>query len=95
MSSKPLLRRYGLALIITGFCTGLVSLFPRLFPGNTPFILFGAATAIAAGYGGIGPGVVATALSAAAADFFAVRPIHVWKVDALYHLPLRCLSSSR
>ena len=63
-------------------------MFPKLFPGHTPFLLFGAATAIAAGYGGLGPGIVATALSAIAADFFAVRPIHVWKPDALYHPPI-------
>src|ERR1043166_3215018 len=88
MVSRPVLRRYGLAFLYAGVATGLVSIFPTLFPGKAPFLLFGAATAIAAGYGGLGPGLLATALSAIAADFYAVWPYHVWQTEKLYQAPV-------
>jgi two-component sensor histidine kinase len=57
-------------------------------PENTPFLLFFAAVALSSGFGGIGPGVFATLLSALACDFLLVTPLRSISVAEWTHLPL-------
>ncbi|WP_017716068.1 PAS domain S-box protein [Kamptonema formosum] len=62
--SPPQLRRYGLALLtVAGALALTLMLWPLL---GTPVALFVAAAAFSAWYGGVGPGLLATALSALA-----------------------------
>jgi K+-sensing histidine kinase KdpD len=52
---------------------------------SAPFLPFIAAVLIASRRGGLGPGLVATALSAAASDFFFVPPLFSLRVEKLVH----------
>src|SRR5436309_1099617 len=47
-----------------------------------PFIFFFPAVAMAAWYGGFGPGAAAAVLSAAAADWFFIEPVRTWAVNS-------------
>ena len=52
---------------------------------SAPFLLSIAAVLIASFRGGLGPGLVATVLSAAASDFFFVPPIFSLRIEKLIH----------
>ncbi len=54
----------------------LVSLLLDMGHGETPFLIFYPAVAIAAWYGGVTSGVVASVLSVALADWFLIEPAH-------------------
>src|SRR4051812_14134789 len=72
-SLSPLLR-YGIAVAAIA-CTLLIRWVIDPYVGNTGiFIFFAAPVAVAAFYGGLGPGLLATALGAFAGVFFFVRP---------------------
>src|SRR5262245_23670947 len=69
---------YGVAFLATG-----VSLLLRwpLWPvleHSAPFMTFFPAVILSAYYGGLGPGLLATLLGAAAADFFLIEPGHLF-----------------
>ena len=72
--STPL-QWYVLAVVLSAGALGLMALLmPLLEPGI--FLLFLAAVAISALYGGLGPGLVATVISALAADYFFLPPLN-------------------
>jgi signal transduction histidine kinase len=48
---------------------------------DSPFLLFFAAVMVSAAYGGRGPGLMATALAAAAANFFLTPPFYRFSVN--------------
>jgi signal transduction histidine kinase/ActR/RegA family two-component response regulator len=52
---------------------------------SAPFLLSIAAVLIASLRGGLGPGLLATALSAAASDFFFVPPVFSLRIEKLIH----------
>ena len=52
---------------------------------SAPFLLSIAAVLIASFRGGLGPGLVATVLSAAASDFFFVPPVFSLRIEKLIH----------
>jgi signal transduction histidine kinase len=67
--------RYGAAVLAFGAALFLTKvLWPLIDPASTPF--FFAAVAVAAFYGGLGPGLLATVLSTWAVDFFFIPPIN-------------------
>lgn len=73
--SKTLTFQYGAAVLVSGMALLLTQLlWPWIAPAATT--LFYAAVMIAAFYGGLGPGLLATALSALIIDYFFVPPIH-------------------
>ena len=74
--------RYGVAVgcIILGWLARQ-ALTPTVGSTALPFIFFFPAAALAAWYGGLGPGVLATVLGAAAADWFFIEPIHSWSIS--------------
>src|SRR5215471_10788700 len=67
--------RYGIALLAFGAALFLTKvLWPLTDPASTP--LFFAAVMVAAYYGGLVPGLLATVLSTWADDFFFIPPIN-------------------
>ena len=80
---RPALLRYGGAVLAV-----VVSVLVRLplqplLGGGVPFLFFFPAIAVAAWYGGLGPGLLATALSTAAADYFFLPPVHSFGLPSL------------
>jgi PAS domain S-box-containing protein len=57
------------------------ALTPGVGPTALPFIFFFPAAAMAAWYGGFAPGLLATLLGAAVADWFFIEPTHAWSVS--------------
>jgi PAS domain S-box-containing protein len=73
---RPALLRYGGAvLVVVASVLVRLPLQPLLGDG-VPFLFFFPAIAAAAWYGGLGPGLLATALSTLAADYFFLPPVH-------------------
>ena len=70
------LRWYGLAVVLSALALLLMMLLRPLME-HSIFLLFLAAAAISALYGGLGPGLVATVLAALASDFFFLPPDNV------------------
>lgn len=69
-----LLKRYGFAVLVTGAALGLSLWLREPWNRLSPFFLFYAALAISSWYGGLGPGLVSVAISAAAADYYLLPP---------------------
>src|SRR5690349_11920520 len=74
-ASRPLWARYGVALacVLLGWLIR-EALLPAIRPGTMPFLFFFPAAALAAWYGGFGPGALATVLGAVVADWFFLEP---------------------
>ena len=71
---RPAWQRYGAALALALAAFGLkVLLEGKLGPGS-PVLLLPLGTLLAAWYGGLGPGLLATALSAALAGLYFLDP---------------------
>ncbi len=69
------LRWYGLAVMLSALALFLMMLLRPLMEPSI-FFLFLAAVAVSALYGGLGPGLVATVLSALATDLFFLPPLN-------------------
>jgi PAS domain S-box-containing protein len=71
--------RYGVAVgsIVLGWLAR-ETITPTIGPTALPFIFFFPAVAMAAWYGGLGPGVLAIILSAVAANWFFMEPVRAW-----------------
>jgi len=82
---RPLWLRYGAAA--GAVCVGWVAreaLTSAVGPTALPFITFFPAVALAAWCGGFGPGIGAVVLSAAAANWFYLEPIHDFTIRTPY-----------
>ena len=66
--------RYGVAVLAVAVALGLKLLFDPLIPVQSPFLLLAGGVVVAAWFGGLGPGLLATALAALCADFFFLPP---------------------
>lgn len=75
MESRRVALRYGVALALAAAALQL-TLLVRAYLSATPTTIFFAAVALAAWFGGTGPGLFATALSALAVDYFVVPPLY-------------------
>jgi PAS domain S-box-containing protein len=76
------LLHYGVALLSVALALGGNLLFsPYLDPTPTP--LFFAAVMLSAWYGGLGPGLLATALSTLAIHYFLVEPVYSFSISNL------------
>src|ERR671910_1140379 len=87
--SYPILLRYGIAVASVAVVLGLRLLLDSLFLQSNPLLLILGATSLSASvmvsawYGGLGPGLLATALAAFITDYFFLYP-----VDALSGLSI-------
>ena len=74
---KPLLDiglRYSVAVLAVGAALGIKLLLDPLTVQDTPFLLVFGAIIVSAWYGGLGPGLLATFISAIATDYFFLYP---------------------
>ncbi|HLY09796.1 MAG TPA: DUF4118 domain-containing protein [Planctomycetota bacterium] len=79
MSPGSLLRRYGVAVVSTALVTGLTLLLqPYLRHGV--MVMFLASVMISAWTGGLGPGLVASALAVLASQFFFFPPVYSFEL---------------
>src|SRR5215210_3528595 len=67
---------YGIAALVVGLVLLLKMLLDPLTGEESPFLLFFGAVMLGAWFGGLGPGLLATALAALAADYFFFSPAH-------------------
>ena len=66
--------RYGLAVLAAGAALAIKLLLDPLTVQDTPFLLVFGAIIVSAWYGGLGPGLMASAVSALATDYFFLYP---------------------
>jgi PAS domain S-box-containing protein len=84
-------RRYAIALLAVGLAWVATLLLHVVAPERSlSLVFFFAAVTVSAGFGGIGPGVLATLLSALLCDYFFLTPFHSLAV-ARSDLPLLVL----
>jgi PAS domain S-box-containing protein len=85
-SSLPV--RYGIAVVVVALALGLKLLIDPLIEQETPFLLVFAAIMVSAWLGGLGPGLLATALAALITDYFFLYPVNTFSILSLEGLPL-------
>ena len=66
--------RYGVATLVVALVVALKLLLDPLIEEQSPFLMLAVAVMVAAWFGGLGPGLLATALGALAADYFFLAP---------------------
>jgi PAS domain S-box-containing protein len=66
--------RYGVAMLSVGAALGIKLLLDPLTVQDTPFLLVFGAIIVSTWYGGLGPGLLATVVSALATDYFFLYP---------------------
>jgi PAS domain S-box-containing protein len=71
---RPALLRYGAAFLLTGLAILIRIPLSSVLGAGVPFILFYPIVTLSAWYGGLGPGLLATALSTLAATFLYIEP---------------------
>src|ERR687883_522 len=69
-----LLLRYGIATLAVAAVILLKLLLDPLITEQSPFLLMAGAVMVGAWFGGLGPGVLATALATLVADYFFLPP---------------------
>ncbi|WP_017721033.1 PAS domain-containing protein [Kamptonema formosum] len=82
------LRRYSAAAIAPAITLLLVLLLHRAGAPIRPFLLFFAPVTLSAWYGGLGAGLLATALSGAAIDYFLLEPVDSLGAGWLHRLQI-------
>jgi PAS domain S-box-containing protein len=86
--SRPALARYGVALAAVGAAFAVTYALQGYVSNRIPFAFFYAAVVIAAFYGGLRPGLLAVAASAALADYFFLPPFRALALDPVGLLQL-------
>jgi C4-dicarboxylate-specific signal transduction histidine kinase len=80
IEDRPPLVRYAISVASVATAQSLASLLPA--PADpSHFTLFFVAVMVSAWYGGLGPGLVATILSALSIDYFFISPVHSITLD--------------
>src|SRR6266404_6944771 len=69
---------YALALIFTGLAFAIRYSLTPVIGGQTPFMIFSPAAFLAARFGGLGPGLLATVAGLLLGDYFFTPPLHSW-----------------
>ena len=67
--------RYGVGVASVAMALGLKQLLDPLMTQHSPFLLLAGAVMVAAWFGGLGPGLLATALGAICADYLFLSPV--------------------
>ena len=73
---RPTLLRYGMAVLIVSLCVAIRLLLQPVFGHDVPYLVFFPAIMLAGWYGGLGPGLLATALSAVAVEYLFIAPLY-------------------
>jgi PAS domain S-box-containing protein len=76
VKNRSALVRYGFAIILLAFITLLKFELYDFIGDKTPFLLYFGVVIIATGFGGIGPGVLTTILSAFVCEYFFIAPLN-------------------
>lgn len=79
VAARPMLVRYGCAIVMVGAALGATKVIGETEIGIAP--LFFAAVMISAWFGGLGPGLLATALAAASSAYFFFFPRYSFWID--------------
>jgi PAS domain S-box-containing protein len=82
------LPRYGVAVLAVALAVALKALLAPFTVQDTPFLLVLVSVMVAAWYGGLGPGLVATALSAPLVDYLFLTPVNSFSGLSLESTPL-------
>jgi PAS domain S-box-containing protein len=77
---SPAARRYGVGLLSVAIALGVRILLEPIAGLTWPFLLFVLAVMVAARFGGLGPGLLATATSLLAVWYFPVAPHHPFAI---------------
>src|SRR5215216_3808587 len=85
--SSPILH-YGVAVLAVALVLVLRLVLAPLITQQSPFLLLAGAVMIAAWFGGLGPGLLATALGTLVADYFFLPPQGSFTEPGLHALPL-------
>ena len=80
---RPQLRGYAVAVLAVGLALLVRLLLEPWIGAESPFLLFFGAVMLGAWFGGLGPGLLATALAAPTADYFFLSPVYSILVDDL------------
>ena len=89
MNRTSLPVRYGIAVVAVALVLLLkLALDPLFLEHQSPFLMLAGAVMVAAWFGGLGPGLLATALGALAADYFFLVPGHAFTPPGRAFLPL-------
>src|SRR3712207_153202 len=88
MQRSSLFLRYGVAVMAVVLVIVLKLLVDPLIADQSPFLLLAGAVIIGAWFGGLGPGLLATALGALAADYFFLQPVASFTPLSVAFLPL-------
>jgi len=73
--------RFGVALILVAIAGGCNYLMPPVY-GESHFFFFSAAILASALFGGLGPGLLATAVSALASAYLFIAPFYSFRIEA-------------
>src|SRR5215210_9065111 len=74
---------YGIAALVVGLVLLLKMLLDPLTGEESPFLVFFGAVMVGAWFGGLGPGLLATALAALTADYFFLSPTYSLLIEDL------------
>src|ERR671916_3289831 len=86
---RSTLLQYGVAALAVALVILLKLLVdPLIAEQSSPFLLLAAAVMVGAWFGGLGPGLLATALGALAADYFFLLPVGSFTPLSVSFLPL-------
>ncbi|HLV78654.1 MAG TPA: DUF4118 domain-containing protein [Chthonomonadaceae bacterium] len=85
---QVLLLGYALAVLSVGIALGLTFLTHAHLQEKSLFMLFFVSVAVSASIGGLGPGVVATFLSAFTCEFFLFPPLYTFAIERKDQIPL-------
>lgn len=85
-ANRSRLIRYGLAVIAPVLVLPLQWVLISSVGNVAPFLLFTPAVMVSAWYGGLGPGLAATAISSMLANFFLLPPVYSLKFDSQFDL---------
>jgi signal transduction histidine kinase len=81
--------RYGVAVVAVALVLLLkLALDPLFLEHQSPFLMLAGAVMVAAWFGGLGPGLLATVLGALASDYFFLVPGHAFTPPGRAFLPL-------
>ncbi len=80
-ATRAPLTSYGIAVLVVGFALLVKLLLDPLIEEESPFLLFFGAVMVGAWFGGLGPGLLATALAALTANYFFLSPTYTLLVD--------------
>src|SRR3712207_629035 len=80
--------RYAIATLAVVLIVALKLLLDPFITEQSPFLLLAAAVMVGAWFGGLGPGLLATALGVLAADFFFLAPVGAFSLPGTALLPV-------